>query len=84
MEEPKKAFENLQNPRQHGFRKSRETNTTTTILYETMATAIGNKNKVNIVLRVINEAFDKIWHEGLNYKLIVTSKFSKTFNQNYR
>ena len=35
-----------------------------------MATAIGNKNKVNLVLRDISKAFDKVWHEGLKYKLI--------------
>ena len=61
---------NLQNPRQHGFRKNRGTNTATAILYETIATAIGNKNKVNLVLRDISKAFDKVWHEGLKYKLI--------------
>ena len=61
---------NLQNPRQHGFRKNRGTNTATAILYETIATAIGNKNKVNLVLRDISKAFDKVWHGGLKFKLI--------------
>ena len=60
---------NLHNPRQHGFRKNRGTHTATALLYEIIATAIANKNKVNIVLRDISKAFDKVWHNGLRYKL---------------
>ena len=61
---------NLQNPRQHGFRKNRGTHTAIAILSELIATAIGNGNKVNVVLRDISKAFDKVWHDGLRIKLI--------------
>ena len=40
---------NLQNPRQHGFRKNRGTHTATAILSETIAIALGNGNKVNVL-----------------------------------
>ena len=38
-------------------------------MYELIAKAIANKNKINIVLRDISKAFDKVWHNGLRYKL---------------
>ena len=60
---------NLHNPRQHGFPKNRGTHTATALLYELIETAIANKNKINIVLRDISKAFDKVWHNGLRYKL---------------
>ena len=56
---------NLQTPRQHGFRKNRGTHTATAILNETIATAFGNGNKVNVVLEDISKAFDKVWHDEL-------------------
>ena len=49
---------NLQNPRQHGFRKNRWTHTATAILSETIAIALGNGNKVNVVLKDLGKAFD--------------------------
>ena len=41
------------------------TDTATAILSETIATTLGNEFKVNIVLRDISKAFDKVWHDGL-------------------
>ena len=61
---------NLQNPRQHGFRNTRGTHTAIAILSELIVTAIGKGNKVNVVLRDISKAFDKVWHDGLRIKLI--------------
>ena len=44
-----------------------------------IATAIGNKNKVNLGLRDISKAFDKVWHDGLTlYGLIFFSSFFGT------
>ena len=57
---------NLQNQREHGFRKNRGTNTATAILYETIATVIGNKNKVNLVLRDIVKHLAKFGMRDLN------------------
>ena len=66
-----KENNNKANPRQHGFTRKKGTGTATGILYELIATALANKNKVNLVLRDINKAFDKIWHAGLKFKLLV-------------
>jgi hypothetical protein len=66
-----KTIENrgLYNSRQHGFRPNRGTNTATAILYETIATARGNDEKTEIILRDISRAFDKVWHDGLRDKI---------------
>ena len=61
---------NLVNKRQHGFIKNRGTDTATGLLYEQIATAKANRYKINIVLRDIGKAFDKVWHQGLIYKLM--------------
>lgn len=62
----------LVNTRQHGFRRNRGTNTALANFYETIANSINNKLKVDIVLRDVSKAFDKVWHTGLKYKLFNT------------
>ena len=64
---------NKHNPRQHGFRKNRGTDTATALLYETIAASLANKFKVNIVLRDISKAFDKVWHNGLRFKMLINN-----------
>ena len=61
---------NLTNCRQHGFTKGKGTDTATAVLYEIIAVAKANKSRINLVLRDISKAFDKVWHQGLIYKLI--------------
>ena len=63
---------NLQNPRQHGFRPNRGTQSAIATLYETISRNLGNKLKVDIVCRDVAKAFDRIWHTGLKYKLTRT------------
>ena len=60
---------NLQNDRQHGFRKNRGTQTALLTLYETISKHLGQRHKVDIVCRDVTKAFDKMWHTGLKYKL---------------
>ena len=60
----------LHNDNQHGFRSNRGTQTALAILYETIATMKGNGDRIDIVLRDISRAFDKVWHDGLRYKLL--------------
>ena len=60
---------NLQNDRQHGFRKNRGTQTALLTLYETISKHLGQRHKVDIVCRDVTKAFDKIWHTVLKYKL---------------
>jgi hypothetical protein len=59
----------LSNPRQHVFTPNRGTHTATAILYETIATARGNDEKLEIILRDISRAFDEVWHDGLRDKI---------------
>ena len=61
---------NLHNNRQYGFRRQRGTDTATTLAYEEIALSLANKQQTNIVLRDVSKAFDKIWHDGLKYKLM--------------
>ena len=57
------------NPRQHGFRRARGTHTALATLYETISNNIAVRNSIDVVLRDVQKAFDKVWHEGLRYKL---------------
>ena len=59
---------------QHGFRKKRSSTTLITNLYERIARekAGNRKTLVTLVLRDVKKAFDKVWHNGLIYKLIQT------------
>ena len=59
----------LHNERQHGFRPGRGTDTALAILHESVATHRGNGKTVDLVFRDISRAFDKVWHDGLRYKI---------------
>lgn len=63
---------NKLNKRQHGFRKERGTQTALAIITETIALAKAKKENINLVLRDIKKAFDKVWHIGLKYKIVKT------------
>ena len=60
---------NLQNERQHGFRRNRGTQTAILTLHEIISKQLSLKHKVNIECRDVTKAFDKIWHTGLKYKI---------------
>ena len=57
---------------QHGFRKRRSSVTLIANLYERIARekAGNRKTLVTLVLRDVKKAFDKVWHNGLIYKLM--------------
>ena len=59
----------IMNSRQHGFRTSRGTHTALATLYGTISQDIYNKHKIDIVLRDVSKAFDKVWPTGLQYKI---------------
>ena len=61
---------NKHNPRQHGFRPYRGTHTAIATIHEAIARNVAQKNKIDIVLRDVSKAFDKVWHTGLKYKII--------------
>ena len=60
------------NPRQHGFRKGRGTHTALALLYESIANHMAHKRTTDVVLRDVQKAFDKVWHNGLRYKIMQT------------
>ena len=60
---------NLVNPNQYGFTKGRGTQTCLAKLYETIAIAQKSRHPCNVVSRDISKAFDKVWHDGLKYKM---------------
>lgn len=64
---------NILNVRQHGFRRNRGTHTALAIITDTIARAKANKDQVNLILRDIKKAFDKVWHTGLKYKILKTT-----------
>ena len=58
------------NIRQHGFRASRGTHTAIATINETISQKIREKCRIDIVLRDVAKAFDKVWHVGLKHKLL--------------
>ena len=61
---------NILKERQHGFRAYKGTHTAITSIYETIANALAEKKQVYMVLRDVAKAFDKVWHNGLKYKIV--------------
>lgn len=55
--------------RQHAYGKNWGTTTAIAIAYETITTNQQNRAQCNVILRDVSNAFDKVWHEGLKYKL---------------
>ena len=55
---------------QHGFRNNRGTDTAITTIHESIAQQVSKKHQCYIILRDVSKAFDKVWHEGLKYKLL--------------
>jgi hypothetical protein len=68
------TINNLHLHNQHGFRPGLGTSTATALMYEHVAVGRANKLKLNIILRDISKAFDKVWHQGLVFK-IMTNNF---------
>jgi len=59
----------MHNPRQHGFRRKRGTHTALATFHETVTKLLAQKMKVDVTLRDVTKAFDKVWHTGLKYKI---------------
>ena len=62
---------NLQHPDQHGFRKHRGTHTALATFHETISNhAIRPQKMLTVTLRDVSKAFDKVWTDGLQVKLL--------------
>ena len=55
---------------QYGFRRGRGTKMALTKLYETISLNQRRGGQCNVVCRDIEKAFDKVWHNGLKFKLL--------------
>ena len=60
---------NLISPHQSGFQPGDSTVNQLSFLYHTFCEALDNKKEVHIVFCDISKAFDRVWHEGLIFKL---------------
>jgi len=60
---------NLHNPRQHGFRRDRGTHTALATYHETITGLLAEGHKIDVILRDVTKAFDKVWHLGLKFKI---------------
>lgn len=54
---------------QHGFRDGRGTGTALAVTCEVIACTMARRDQCCLVQRDVSKAFDKVWHEGLKYKL---------------
>ena len=50
--------------------KHRITHTTLALFHETLYNNINSKYQTDVMLRDVEKAFDKVWHTGLQYKLL--------------
>ena len=55
---------------QFGFRKGYGTEIDIAKIYETIALNQRQKGQCNVVCRNVAKAFDKVWHQGLMYKVM--------------
>ena len=63
---------NLYNQNQYGFRREKGTDSAIAVAYETIALTQQKRHFCNIVCRDVAKAFDRVWIEGLKYKLLHT------------
>ncbi|KAF2349357.1 Reverse transcriptase domain, partial [Trinorchestia longiramus] len=63
------TIHNIYNKRQHGFRHGRGTHTALATLHETLHIHLNQRHTIDVILRDVSKAFDKVWHTGLKYKL---------------
>ena len=63
-------YNEILHPNQFGFRKKKGTDTAIAIAYEKIALNQQNKNHCNVICRDVAKAFDRVWIEGLQYKIL--------------
>ena len=61
---------NILSQQQFGFRKRKGTDTAIAIAYETIAVNQQHKNHCNVICRDVAKAFDRVWIEGLKFKML--------------
>ena len=61
---------NILQQHQYGFRAGRGTEQALTTVYETIAKNQQEGGRAALVCRDVSKAFDKVWHDGLKYKIL--------------
>ena len=57
-------------PEQYGFRRGRGTAHAIAVATETLGLHLAFNDRCNLTLRDVSKAFDKVWHQGLQFKLL--------------
>ena len=65
---------NILSQQQFGFRKKKGTDTAIAIAYEKIAVNQQDKHHCNVICRDVAKAFDRVWIEGLKYKILHQEK----------
>ena len=55
---------------QYGFRQGRGTGRALALLYERCSHAVAQRYSCNLLCRDISKGFDKIWHDGIRYRML--------------
>ncbi|KAF2345057.1 Reverse transcriptase domain [Trinorchestia longiramus] len=63
------TIHNIYNKRQHDFRHGKGTHTALATLHEMLHIHLNQRHTIDVILRDVSKAFDKVWHTGLKYKL---------------
>ena len=61
---------NILSQQQFGFRKKKGTDTAIAIAYEKIAVNQQNKHHCNVICTDVAKAFDRVWIDGLKYKIL--------------
>lgn len=57
-------------PQQHSFRRGRGTHTALATIYEHISKSQDHREQCTLVMRDCSKAFDKVWHDGLKFKIL--------------
>lgn len=60
---------NLNNRHQHSYQKNRGTISAISVIYQNIAMTQQEHKQCNVICRDVSKAFDRVWHDGLKYKL---------------
>ncbi|KAF2349396.1 Reverse transcriptase domain [Trinorchestia longiramus] len=74
------TIHNIHNKRQHGFRHGRGTHTALATLHETLHIHLNQRHTIDVILRDVSKAFDKVWHTDLKFKLSQLNLHPLIFN----
>lgn len=63
------SLHGVNNPRQHSYQKNRGTISAIALTYQNIAATQQERHQCNVIFRDVSKAFDKVWHDGLKFKI---------------